>query len=922
PTHVSIMPELIRRYTSMPVVHATDGTKVKPDNIYIVPPNREIAILNATLQLMEPQEIRSVRKPIDFFFRTLAQDQRDKAIGIVLSGMGTDGTLGLREIKGEMGLTLVQAPESAKFDGMPSTAAATGLIDFVLPPEKMPECLITYARQSGKKFFFRISKNHTAVPHDLQKIFILLRTHTGHDFSHYKSNTIIRRIERRMNLHHLDSLQKYIRFLHENPQEIHSLFKEMLIGVTNFFRDPEAFEVLKKKVLPGTIRRKTQNHSLRVWVPGCSTGEEAYSIGILISECQKEMDMSLDVQIFATDIDMEAIETARKGSYPESILVDVNPSRLKRFFIKENDTYRIGKEIREMVVFAPQNILKDPPFTKLDLICCRNLLIYLDATLQKRLLPLFHYALNPEGTLFLGSSEAVGSQMELFTALDRKWKIFKRRSVSIKAPDFLEFPIVPPVEKEMTMTLPNNPAQTITQVAEKALIESFAPPSAIVNEKGEILFVHGRTGMYLEPAPGEAKMNIVEMAREGLKTDLMLSLHRAATGLSEVVTENLEVKTNGETRRIRLRVRPISASGTAPNFFLVSFEAAESMKKVTRKSRASKRTKDESVEKLEKELQYTKESLQTTIEELETANEELKSTNEELQSTNEELQSANEELETSKEEQQSLNEELVTVNTELHGKIEELSRTNNDMRNLMDSLEIPTLFLDNEMRVKRFTSHIARVIRLIDSDRGRLISDIASTLKQDTILTEIESVIRTLVPREVAVQSVEDRWYLMRILPYRTLENVIEGVVITFLDVDVQKKAEERIDALNKALQDAKQYAESIIETLREPLVVLAGDLKIISANRTFYQKFSLKPESTVGRFIFDLEAKLWDIPELRKLLEETLSENSAFDDYLIEQKLQNGTRRKFRLNARKLLREKEKKELILLAMEDVSGSA
>lgn len=920
PTHMSILPELLQKYTDMEVLQIKDGIKARPNKVFVAPPGNDLAILQGTFNLIEPTVSHVSRMPINYFLRTLAQDQRDKAICIILSGMGTDGTLGLRDIKGELGMTMAQDETSAKYDGMPKSAIDTGLVDYVLPVEGMPDQLIKYTRHAANnKAVSRIIPTDGISPGALQKIFILLRTQTGHDFSNYKPTTISRRIERRMNVHQMEDLSHYFHYLQRNPLEVTALFKELLIGVTSFFRESEAFKALREKALLELIAAKPDDQTFRAWVTGCSSGEEAYSVAILIKECLIELNKKMHVQIFATDIDGDAIEAARVGSYPESIAVDVDPNRLKQFFRKENGVYMIKKEIREMVVFATQDVLKDPPLTKLDLICCRNLLIYLNTVLQKRLFPLFHYSLRSGGILFLGTSETISGNGDLFSVVDKKWKIYQRNERASDA-HIAEFPIsTQPIEDieirgETTAGLP------INQLAPKLLMD-LAPTSALVDSKGAILFIHGRTGNYLEPTPGEAKMNILEMAREGLRVELPAAIRKAVALKQEIACKDLEIKTNGETRVVNIMVRPVKDART-PGLLWVIFEEGDLRKKQegVRPKRTSKAGKDKRLDSMEDELRYTRETLQTTIEELEAANEELKSTNEELQSTNEELQSANEELETSKEEQQSLNEELVTVNSELQGKIEELTKTNNDMRNLLDSMEVPTVFLDSHLCITRYTHHVTRLFHVIESDIGRPITHVVSTLKQEGIEEEAEAVLKDLIPRERECESKDGHWYSMRVLPYRTMDNVIDGVVIAFLDIHEQKRALEKVNRLNEALQEAREYSQNIVETLHEAIVVLDNDLKVISANRSFYRMFQSVPEATEGRFLHDLGNKQWNIPKLRELLEEIIPKDHIIEDFEVEHDFHKVGHKRLRLNARRMIRKKQGRALILLAMEDVTG--
>ncbi|RPI71827.1 MAG: hypothetical protein EHM47_09390, partial [Ignavibacteriales bacterium] len=555
PNHISIMPELIQKSTRMKIFNAKDGMKVEPNNVYVAPANRDLAILHGTIQLIEPPEAHGFRLPIDYFFKSLSVDLGEKAICIILSGMASDGTAGLKAVKSELGMVMVQDPKSAKFDGMPSSAIKTGLADFILRPEEMPAQLINFTSQKVKGVLLNTAITDGKIPDAFQKIFILLRTRTGHDFSFYKQNTLYRRVERRMNVAQLDSLPNYIRMLQENPAEIENLFKELLIGVTNFFRDPESFDRLKK-LLMNLVKSKPEKSQIRMWVPGCSTGEEAYSIAIILKECINETKKNFDVQIFATDIDSDAIDKARNGSY-SGIESDVSRERLKFFFTSSGSHYLIRKEIREMLVFAPQSIIKDPPFTKLDLIACRNLLIYFNSELQKKIIPLFHYSLLPSGILFLGSSETISGYVDLFSIIDKKWKFYKRRDSVYSAQPFIEFPVSRAIEKTYETDMKKNEIINIPQLAEKIILQNYTPNCVIVSEHGDILYIHGETGKYLELSDGEAKMNILEMAREGLQQELTAMIRKVKSGKKLLSAEGIRVKTNGRSQLINLTVKPV-----------------------------------------------------------------------------------------------------------------------------------------------------------------------------------------------------------------------------------------------------------------------------------------------------------------------------------------------------------------------------
>ncbi len=817
PDHKSLLSDLISRYTSMKVFEVNDGMVVKPNCIYIIPPGRDMAFVNGTLQLLEPIEPRGQRLPVDFFFRSLAQDLHERAIGVVLSGTGSDGTLGVRAIKGEGGMVIAQIPASTEYDGMPRSALSTGLVDYELPPAEMAEKILAYVKHAFGKFSNHISVSEPSMENSLKKIFVLLRSQTGHDFSQYKPTTITRRIERRMAVNQIDLMDGYVRFMQHKPDEVESLFRDLLIGVTSFFRDPEAFQVLEKQVIPKIFHEKTAGASIRVWLPGCSTGEEAYSIAILIQEYMETLKQSYMVQIFATDIDRRSIAVARSGLYPASISADITPERLARYFIPGTDgsSYRIHKVIRDMLIFSEQNLIKEPPFSKLDLISCRNLLIYMGVDLQKRVIPLFHYSLRPDGFLFLGTSETVGEFGDLFDTVDRKQKIFRRRD-NIHSTSRFSYGKFLPSESGYDRSVTQNifkrnvhSKPPLREITEQTLLQQIAPAGALINENGDILYLHGRTGMYLEPAQGESGINnILKMARDGLRQELTAALHNAALRKEIIRSGGIRVKTNGHFTLVNLTVRPVETKHETmtdiPLYLVVLEEApvpAADGEAGNLPIFAQFAGEDDRIAELKHELKIKEEYLQTANEELETSNEELKSSNEEMQSVNEELQSTNEELETSKEELQSVNEELATVNTELQTKVCDLSRANNDMNNLLAGTGIGTIFVDHSLRILRFTPAITQFINLIPGDLGRPVGHIVSNLTGYTsLLSDTQEVLNTLKTKEIQVQTTEGRWYIMRILPYRTLENVIEGAVITFSEITELKLAQEALSNANKDL--------------------------------------------------------------------------------------------------------------------------
>jgi len=878
PDHESILTDLIRRYTRMEVFEVEDGMVVRPNCAYIIPPGRDMAFLNGTLQLLEPSAPRGQRLPIDFFFRSLARDQGSRAIGVVLSGTGSDGTLGVRAIKGEGGMVMAQTPDSTEFDGMPRSALATGLVDYELPPAEMAAQLMAYVAQAFGQLAFRPAAVPTPkLENALKKIFILLRSQTGHDFSQYKPSTIQRRIERRMAVHLIDSMESYVKYVQQTPAEVEALFRDLLIGVTNFFRDTEAFQALEEQVIPKLFVDKPAGAVIRVWCPGCSTGEEAYSIAILLQERIEALKQSYTLQVFATDIDSQAVTTARAGLYPASIAVDLSKERLARFFVAEPEgsAYRIHKGIRDLLVFSEQNVIKDPPFSKLDLISCRNLMIYMGADLQKRLIPLFHYALNLGGVLFLGTSETVGDFGDLFTVVDRKAKLYQRR-VDFRAESRKALGhFLPPLTAGMEATHPRAAGKLafpvklpLRELTEQVLLQKATPAGALVNSHGDILYLHGRTGMYLELASGEVGItNILKMAREGLRHELATALHKAAGTRETISCSGLRVKTNGHFTRVNLSIHPVATSSAAPleaSLYLVVLEEAPATEQLA-PERLSETTDpsvdpDVRITALRQELRAKEEYLQTANEEMETSNEELKSSNEEMQSVNEELQSTNEELETSKEELQSVNEELATVNGELQTKVVDLSRANNDMNNLLAGTGIGTVFVDMRLRILRFTPTASAIINLILSDVGRPVGHLVSNLVDyNRMVQDTQAVLDTLIPKEVDVQTTEGKWFTMRIQPYRTLDNVIEGAVITFVDItemkrthEVLRESEEKFRLLSTSMDQGMALHEIITDADGKPI-----DYVFLDINDSYTKLLGVTREMAIGKRIREVMPKV-----------------------------------------------------------------
>ncbi|MFN8739836.1 MAG: chemotaxis protein CheB [Pirellula sp.] len=894
PDHTSLLAELVRRFTTLTVLQVEDGMPVEPNHVYIIAPNHDMTFLNGKLHLVEPAEPRGHRMPIDYFFRSLAQDQHDRAIGIVLSGTGSDGTQGVRAIKAEAGMVMVQSAESAEFDGMPRSVIETGIADYELAPAAMLPQLIAYASQEfnqRRDLEIRIEPKSEEA---MKKIFVLVRSQTGHDFSLYKPSTIYRRIKRRMAVQHIPTVQDYVKYIQESPVEVEALFRDMLIGVTSFFRDPDVFEILEKQIIPQLFKDKSAATDLvRVWISGCSTGEEAYSIAILIREYLESSKSECSVQIYATDIDSRAIATARAGVYSVSIASDVNSERLSRFFSINpgENVYRISKNIREMLVFSEHNVIKDPPFSKIDLISCRNLLIYFGTELQKKLMPLFHFALVPNGVLLLGTSEGIGDYGSLFKVLDRKAKLYQRQGgvlMTQRKPLGLAFPSTALSNdsnidssysklrisgakgaQELASKIP------LRDILEKSLMNLVAPSAALINAQGDILYLHGRTGMFLELAAGESGINnILRMAREGLQQELAMMLSRVVVSQEPVSANGILVRTNGHYTRVEVSVSPVtahSASSTttelnSTSLYLVTIKESTD----TEKSTTSLLTTDISptiantidstlmpsgdpearISALLEELHARDEYLQSAREELESSNEELKSSNEEMQSINEEMQSTNEELETSKEELQSVNEEFATVNMELQAKVHELSHLNNDMNNLLSGTGIATVFVDHQLRILRFTPAMCAIINLILSDVGRPIAHTVTNLVgYDRLVQDAQEVLDSLVAKVVEVQTKDGKWYTMRMQPYRTIDNVIEGAVINFTEITSLKRIQAELESDKAKLQ----FKSTLLNAIGE--AVIATDLQgeILYWNEAAERTYGWKSSEVIGKNVFDV---------------------------------------------------------------------
>ena len=797
PKHESMLSELLAKATRMPVVEVTQGMRVQGNHVYVIPPNADMSISDSVLHLSPLSPDRGLRMPIDSFFRSLADTYQSRSIGVILSGTASDGTLGLQAIKALGGVTFAQDEQSAKYSAMPRSAIAAGNVDFVLPPEAIARELkriATHVKVLGPderpEAEERITPDAT-----LNKIFFLLRNFSRVDFSFYKPGTIKRRITRRMFLRKIDKLEAYLQYLRRHRDEVEALFNDVLINVTSFFREPDSFEALKTVAFPAIMAQKGPNLPIRIWVPGCSTGEEVYSIAIILLESLGEKAPNTQIQIFATDLSEGIISKARAGIYPESVAMDISSERLRRFFLKVENGYQINKHIRDIVVFAKQDLAKDPPFSKLDLISCRNVMIYMSQVLQKRILPLFHYALNPGGILFLGSSETVGGFGELFVPLDKRNKIYTKKTMQSPVP--LDFVARFHADQEIRVNAEAPKTLDLQKIGEQMLLYRYSPPSVIVNDRLEIVQFFGQTGPFLDPLPGDATLNLLRMVKTGLHLELRTAFQKAKRD-SAVRKDGVLVQEDGGLKTVNFEISPIKNIPSGERYYLVVFEEAnrsiiEEPKKNKTQAPATKTGKREMSQlelenkRLKEELDASREYLQSIIEEQRTTNEELRSANEEIQSSNEELQSINEELETAKEELQSTNEELTTVNEELQNRNEELSKVNSDLSNLLSSVNIPIIMLGNDFRIRRFTPMAEKVMNLIPSDVGRPITDVKPNVKTPDLRKAIQRTIDSLEIQEFRVEDHEGRWYSMRIRPYRTLDNKIDGVVIVLLDIDTRR---------------------------------------------------------------------------------------------------------------------------------------
>lgn len=929
PNHKSALPDILSKITTMTVSEVENKTVVRPNRVYIIPPDKAMSVTQGILNLVPRHDTARHFMPIDYFLESLAKDQGSKAIGVILSGTATDGSLGLKEVKNAGGITFAQKPQTAKFDSMPLNAITTGVVDYVLPPEDIARELEEISRSSAYGTqTAETQKIFTAGADELKQIFTILRKSSGTNFSEYRELTIQRRTLRRMVLNKIEKVSDYVDYLRQNPAEVGELYQDILINVTSFFRDREAFESLKSLIFPVIMKNRVPGEPVRIWVAGCSTGEEAYSIAIVLMEFLGDDAVNTPIQIFATDINDVLIEKARVGIYPKSIKADVSPERLRRFFMKVDGGYQIIKTVRDICIFARQEMANDPPFSRLDLISCRNVIIYFRSAMQKKLFPIFHYSLKEKGFLFLGSSESVGTYVNLFNLVDKKHKLYLKKTVT--TPLIYEFTAseyaAATIEnrEQISRSSPDVGLKfNVIEAADRIVLDRYAPAGVIINSDLEIIQFRGRTGAYLEPAAGRPSLKLFKMVRDDLSLGLFSAINQAKKENIPVKKEGLQVIYNGRTNRVDVDVIPIREMHNKEEYFLVLFEKVVPQTLPEEKEVGTAMAgleqpawEDESSEliSLEHELVATKENLKCVIEQYELTNEKLRAANEEIQSSNEELQSMNEELETAKEELQSSNEELMTLNDQAQSRNQELSKTGSDLFNLFRSINIPVVMLSNHLHIRSFNPVAEKVLNLIATDVGRPITDINTKFNNYDLEKAILEVIDTLISKEEEVQDRYGHWYSVQIRPYRTLENKIDGVVITYADIDTAKKSL----ALS---HEAREYAEAIVETVREPLLILDANLHVKSANKAFYHDFMVTPKETADKSIFDLGNGQWNIPDLRVLLEDILREKTVFEGYEVVHEFPNVGLRKMLVNARRIVGSHNQTKLILMAIEDITQS-
>jgi two-component system CheB/CheR fusion protein len=922
PKHGSVLQEILSRTTKIPVTEVIQGVVVQPDHAYVIPANTNLTIKNGILQLGSRVMTRGQHMPINDFFRSLAENAGQQAIGVILSGTASDGTEGCRAIKAGGGITFAQDEESAKYDSMPRNAVNAGCIDFILSPKDIAREL---GGLSQHPYVARVVSSGTEgfegmMGSDLNALFGLLRESTGVDFTNYKHTTLQRRIRRRMVVHKVEKLKDYLRFIGRKPEELDELYRDLLIHVTGFFREPETFLALRKHVYPKLFEGRKPDNPIRIWVAGCSTGEEAYSIAITLLEYMWVHSRNISqaataIQIFATDISDTALDRARTGLYTEAAVSEISAERLKRFFVRLDGGFQINKSIRDMCIFAKQNLVKDPPFSNLDLVSCRNLLIYLGPVLQRRVIPALHYALKPGGYLMLGASESLGGFADHFGLVEKKDKVYQKRKTAARLTTYFASADYLPSRTADAKSGRGLPAPfTVEREVEHLLANRFVPASIVVNDEMEIVQFHGKTGAYLEPPAGQPSFSLAKMAREGLLIDLRTALNQAKKTNTTVRKEGVRIQSDEGSREVSLEVLPLRGSSAQERFYVVVFqEAARKAAVLQEKANGGKtakvtRSSARDTELLKREMSQMREQLRTLIEEHETTTEEFKSAHEEVLSANEELQSTNEELETAKEELQSTNEELTTLNEEMQNRNAELGSANNDLLNLLGHVDIPVVMVSNDLRIRRFTPPAQKLLNLLPGDIGRRLGEIRPNLDVEDLESLANEAIRRSTTQERQVRTKEGGWQVLYVRPYKTWDNRIEGAVISLQDVD----------NLKRSLDQTREYADTIVESAREPILVLNGKLQVTAANPAFYRVFDVTREETEKRLIYELGNGQWNIPRLRELLEEIVPHNSRVDDFDMSHDFPHLGPREMVLNARRVEMQPGH-PFILLAIEDVT---
>ena len=922
PTHQSMLADILTRSTKLPVHEARDQMPVLANHLYLVTPNKDLEISGGILRLITRADAPALHMPIDHFLRSLAEDIGPQAIGVVLSGTGSDGARGLLAVKAAGGITFAQEPISAKYDGMPRAAIASGELDFITPPEQI--ALELNRIGSGQGPLPAPSAPMELTHRDEEELRLILtavNAASGVDLSFFKPTNLLRRINRRMLLNHLDSLEQYRQLVRENAAEATALQHDILIGVTSFFRDGGSVEGLANLVFPAIVKNRSKDQPIRVWVAGCASGEEAYSIAIALTEFLDGRLGNIPVQIFATDISEEAIERARAGFYSSDIAADVSPARLRRFFLKLDGGYQVNKAIRERCVFARHNLITDPPFSQIDLITCRNVLIYFRPEYQRRAIDAFYYALRPTGFLILGRSESVSAFANLFAPVDNYHKIYaKRPNVPRHGAPPLGAGYAPALGSPLPgrIAAQNQPAaslELLQREVDRLVLDRYAPAGVVISEDLDVIQFRGRTGALLEPAPGLATLNLIKIAREELRLVLQSALYQARKRNAVVRKEGLEIKHDGRSRKFNLEITPIKLAHSLTHHYLVLFEEPVPALPAPALGRAKKgkpesRAQAGEIERLNTELAESRSQTQAIIEELEATNEEMKAANEEALSSNEELQSMNEELETAKEELQSANEELTTLNEELQNRNDELAQVGADLTNLLASVSIPIIMLSRDLKIRRYTPMATKVLNVIPSDVGRPISDINLNIKAADLENLVSEAMESMAARESEVQDRNGRWYSLHVQPFRTLENRIDGAVLILIDIDDFRRNLETARA-------ARDFVQNIVDALRNPLLVLDNDLRLQTANRAFYETFNCPPGEVVGRPLKEISDGMWNLPTLSSMLNETVSRGTRFDNAEITLKMPANSHRSFVLSGRPLRQEPGKAPLILLAIEE-----